>query len=187
MTERAPSPWLLETRGVTKRFGGLTAVKSLTLTIPRGALYGLIGPNGAGKTTVFNLLTGQYEPTEGEILFEGVRVDGRKPYQIAALGIARTFQNIRLFPDMTVLENVMAAPRPDARARHVAQAAPARRARSRHESAGVARSHAPHPLAAGRVPDHDPARRAQHEGRDGHLRDDSGHRLRRGDRHRHAA
>jgi branched-chain amino acid transport system ATP-binding protein len=109
MTERAPSPWLLETRGVTKRFGGLTAVKSLTLTIPRGALYGLIGPNGAGKTTVFNLLTGQYEPTEGEILFEGVRVDGRKPYQIAALGIARTFQNIRLFPDMTVLENVMAA------------------------------------------------------------------------------
>jgi branched-chain amino acid transport system ATP-binding protein len=102
-------PWLLEARNVTKRFGGLTAVKALTIRVARGALYGLIGPNGAGKTTVFNLLTGQSDPTEGEIIFDGTRIDGRKPHQIATLGIARTFQNIRLFADMSVLENVLAA------------------------------------------------------------------------------
>jgi branched-chain amino acid transport system ATP-binding protein len=110
-TPGSPSlaPWILEARNITKRFGGLTAVKALTINVARGALYGLIGPNGAGKTTVFNLLTGQYDPTEGEIHFDGTRVDGKKPYQIAKLGIARTFQNIRLFADMTVLENVLAA------------------------------------------------------------------------------
>jgi branched-chain amino acid transport system ATP-binding protein len=100
---------LLATRGVTKQFGGLTAVKAFSMEVPRGALYGLIGPNGAGKTTVFNLLTGVYDPTEGEILFDGLRIDGRKPYAITRLGVARTFQNIRLFPDMTVIENVMTA------------------------------------------------------------------------------
>ena len=100
---------LLETRGVTKQFGGLTAVKALTLKVERGALYGLIGPNGAGKTTVFNLLTGVYDATAGEMLFEGASIDGRKPYEITRLGIARTFQNIRLFPDLSVLENVMTA------------------------------------------------------------------------------
>jgi branched-chain amino acid transport system ATP-binding protein len=100
---------LLQATNVTKRFGGLTAVKNLTLTVPQGTLYGLIGPNGAGKTTIFNLLTGVYDPTEGEIVFEGRRVEGKKPYQITALGMARTFQNIRLFADMTVLENVMTA------------------------------------------------------------------------------
>jgi branched-chain amino acid transport system ATP-binding protein len=103
------TPWLLEARNLTKRFGGLTAVKGLTINVARGALYGLIGPNGAGKTTVFNLLTGQSDPTEGEILFDGGRIDGRKPHQIAKLGVARTFQNIRLFADMSVLENVLAA------------------------------------------------------------------------------
>jgi branched-chain amino acid transport system ATP-binding protein len=102
-------PWLLEARGVTKRFGGLTAVKALTINVARGALYGLIGPNGAGKTTVFNVLTGQSPPTEGEIYFDGARIDGRRPYEIAKLGITRTFQNIRLFADMTVLDNVVAA------------------------------------------------------------------------------
>ena len=101
--------FVLETRNVTKRFGGLTAVKTLTMNVVPGALYGLIGPNGAGKTTVFNLLTGVYQPTDGEIYFSGTRIDGRKPYQVADLGIARTFQNIRLFPDLTVLENVMVA------------------------------------------------------------------------------
>ena len=106
---RPSSSSLLQTRKVTKRFGGLTAVKDLTLEVPRGALYGLIGPNGAGKTTVFNLLTGVYQPTEGEIHFDGRRVDGHPPYEIANRGIARTFQNIRLFADMTVLENVMTA------------------------------------------------------------------------------
>ena len=100
---------LLYMRKVTKRFGGLTAVRDLTLEVPRGALYGLIGPNGAGKTTVFNLLTGVYQPTDGDIYFDGQRVDGRPPYEIANRGIARTFQNIRLFSDMTVLENVMTA------------------------------------------------------------------------------
>jgi branched-chain amino acid transport system ATP-binding protein len=100
---------VLETRDVTRRFGGLTAVKSLDMQVPAGALYGLIGPNGAGKTTVFNLLTGVYEPSEGEILFQGQPIHGKRPYEIAALGVTRTFQNIRLFTDMTVLENVMTA------------------------------------------------------------------------------
>jgi branched-chain amino acid transport system ATP-binding protein len=100
---------LLRASGVTKRFGGLTAVKALTMNVEQGALYGLIGPNGAGKTTVFNLLTGVYAPTEGRIEFDGVETNGRKPYSITGLGIARTFQNIRLFADLTVLENVMAA------------------------------------------------------------------------------
>ena len=91
------------------RFGGLTAVKSLEMTVPRLALYGLIGPNGAGKTTVFNVLTGVYCPTEGEIEFDGLRIEKKKPYEITRLGAARTFQNIRLFADMTVVENVMTA------------------------------------------------------------------------------
>ena len=102
-------PILLEARDVTKRFGGLVAVKSLSMEVRQGALYGLIGPNGAGKTTVFNLLTGVYEPTVGDIVFDGRTVAGRPPYEIAARGIARTFQNIRLFGDMTVLDNVMTA------------------------------------------------------------------------------
>jgi branched-chain amino acid transport system ATP-binding protein len=109
MTDAAPAAPLLEVSDVTKRFGGLTAVKSLSMRVPQGALYGLIGPNGAGKTTVFNLLTGVYDPTEGRILFAGEDVAGRPPYEIAARGIARTFQNIRLFTDMTVIENVMTA------------------------------------------------------------------------------
>jgi branched-chain amino acid transport system ATP-binding protein len=100
---------ILEARNVTMRFGGLAAVKSLTMKVERGALYGLIGPNGAGKTTVFNVLTGVYCPTEGQIWFDGARVDRKKPYEITRLGVARTFQNIRLFADMTVLENVMTA------------------------------------------------------------------------------
>jgi branched-chain amino acid transport system ATP-binding protein len=103
------APHLLDVRNVTRRFGGLTAVKGLVMQVPAGALYGLIGPNGAGKTTVFNLLTGVYDPSEGEIVFDGRRIDGKRPFQIAELGIARTFQNVRLFSDMTVLENVMVA------------------------------------------------------------------------------
>jgi branched-chain amino acid transport system ATP-binding protein len=100
---------VLEVRNVTMRFGGLAAVKNLNMRVARGALYGLIGPNGAGKTTVFNVLTGVYCPTEGEICFDGVNVENKKPYEITKLGAARTFQNIRLFADMTVLENVMTA------------------------------------------------------------------------------
>jgi branched-chain amino acid transport system ATP-binding protein len=100
---------LLDVRAVTMRFGGLSAVKALNMKVPAGSLYGLIGPNGAGKTTVFNVLTGVYSPTEGEIEFDGVRVEGMKPYEITRRGVARTFQNIRLFADMTVLQNVMTA------------------------------------------------------------------------------
>src|SRR4051812_44727799 len=97
---------LLEARGVTIRFGGLTAVANFNLTIEPHELAGLIGPNGAGKTTIFNMLTGVYAPTEGEILFDGQSTAGCKPYEITARGVARTFQNIRLFKDLTVLDNV---------------------------------------------------------------------------------
>ncbi len=97
---------LLEAKNVTIRFGGLTAVADFNLTIGQHELVGLIGPNGAGKTTIFNMLTGVYQPTEGEIRVTGVPTRGLKPYQITALGAARTFQNIRLFKDLTVLENV---------------------------------------------------------------------------------
>jgi branched-chain amino acid transport system ATP-binding protein len=100
---------ILEVKNVTKRFGGLVAVKNLTMSLQPGELYGLIGPNGAGKTTVFNLLTGVYEPTEGTVELEGKQVNGLKPSRIARLGMSRTFQNIRLFQTMTVLENVKLA------------------------------------------------------------------------------
>jgi branched-chain amino acid transport system ATP-binding protein len=93
----------------TIRFGGLIAVNELDMKVKRGEIYGLIGPNGAGKTTIFNLLTGVYEPTSGDIHFEGKRINGLRPYQISRLGVSRTFQNIRLFPGMSVLENVMTA------------------------------------------------------------------------------
>jgi branched-chain amino acid transport system ATP-binding protein len=79
------------------------------MDVNEGEIFGLIGPNGAGKTTIFNLLTGVYQPTSGEIHFNGQRIDGLRPYQIAARGVSRTFQNIRLFPSMTVLDNVMTA------------------------------------------------------------------------------
>ncbi len=94
---------------VTKRFGGLTAVDGVSLVLEKNDLAGLIGPNGAGKTTVFNLLTGVYAPTEGTIVFEGKSVAGLRPHQIARRGICRTFQNIRLFPDLSVLDNVRTA------------------------------------------------------------------------------
>ncbi len=100
---------ILNTGECTIRFGGLVAVNELNMAVRPGEIYGLIGPNGAGKTTIFNLLTGVYRPTSGDIHFQGKRIDGLRPYEIAALGISRTFQNIRLFPSMTVLENVLTA------------------------------------------------------------------------------
>ncbi len=100
---------MLKTDKTTIRFGGLCAVNELDMAVRKGEIYGLIGPNGAGKTTIFNLLTGVYQPTSGEIYFNGQRIDGLRPYQIAGRGVSRTFQNIRLFPSMTVLENVMTA------------------------------------------------------------------------------
>jgi branched-chain amino acid transport system ATP-binding protein len=99
----------LRTDKCTIRFGGLVAVNTLNMAVQEGEIFGLIGPNGAGKTTIFNLLTGVYEPTEGEIYFQGKRIDGLRPHQIARRGVSRTFQNIRLFPGMSVLENVMTA------------------------------------------------------------------------------
>ncbi|HKS37417.1 MAG TPA: ABC transporter ATP-binding protein [Verrucomicrobiae bacterium] len=102
-------PDLLRLCQCTIRFGGLTAVSSLDLTVRPQELVGLIGPNGAGKTTVFNLVTGVYRPTEGEIRFDGRPVAGAKPHEITGRGIARTFQNIRLFPSLTVFDNVRVA------------------------------------------------------------------------------
>ena len=99
-------PALLQLDKATIRFGGLTAVSDLDLQIGQSELIGLIGPNGAGKTTVFNLITGVYRPTAGDITFDGQSVVGSKPYRITARGIARTFQNIRLFPSLTVFDNV---------------------------------------------------------------------------------
>ena len=89
------------------QFGGVTALSKVDLHITTGEILGLIGPNGAGKTTVFNIVTGVFEPTEGDIVFNGASIVGRKRYQITKAGIARTFQNIRLFPDMSAVENVM--------------------------------------------------------------------------------
>ena len=98
---------VLELSGVTMRFGGLTAVADLDLAVPRGAITGLIGPNGAGKTTVFNMITGFYKPTTGNIHFNGRNITGTAPHRICKAGIARTFQNIRLFGTASALQNVM--------------------------------------------------------------------------------
>lgn len=98
---------LLEVKNLTKNFGGLTAVGDVTIELNKGELVGLIGPNGAGKTTLFNLLTGVYEPSEGTVTLDGTVLNGKTPYKIASLGLSRTFQNIRLFKNMTVLDNVL--------------------------------------------------------------------------------
>ena len=100
---------LLELDACTLRFGGLTAVDGLSASIEEHSLVGLIGPNGAGKTSVFNLITGVYRPTSGEVRFAGQSLTGLRPYQITRLGIARTFQNIRLFPSLSVFDNVRVA------------------------------------------------------------------------------
>ncbi|MFV2110815.1 branched-chain amino acid transport system ATP-binding protein [Micromonospora sp. M71_S20] len=98
---------LLEVDKVTLRFGGVVALNEVDFTLYKGEILGLIGPNGAGKTTCFNAMTGIYQPTEGQIRFRGQKVSGKKRHQITKMGMARTFQNIRLFPEMTALENVL--------------------------------------------------------------------------------
>ena len=98
---------ILELKDVTKKFGGLTAVDGVNLKVEENQISALIGPNGAGKTTVFNMITGAYQVTSGDVLFMGESLKGRKPHQIVEKGIARTFQNIRLFKSASVLENVM--------------------------------------------------------------------------------
>ena len=100
---------LLEVKNLGISFGGLRAVDNFNISIEKGQLYGLIGPNGAGKTTVFNLFTGVYQPTEGNIKLDGQSILKKAPHQIAQMGIARTFQNIRLFDKLTVLDNVKVA------------------------------------------------------------------------------
>lgn len=102
-------PPVLEARGLGMRFQGLDALSDLSLTVPSGEIHGLIGPNGAGKTTFFNCVTGFYRPTYGELLLDGHFITGLPMYRASALGISRTFQNIRLFSNMTVLENVLVA------------------------------------------------------------------------------
>jgi branched-chain amino acid transport system ATP-binding protein len=111
LTDPAPatdaSAPLLEGTGISKRFGGVQALADVSFAIRRGEIYGLIGPNGAGKTTLFNVLTGIYPQDGGAFTFDGAPLDGQKPDQVAARGIARTFQNIRLFANLSALENVM--------------------------------------------------------------------------------
>jgi branched-chain amino acid transport system ATP-binding protein len=98
---------LLSVDHVTLRFGGVVALNDVSFELYEGEILGLIGPNGAGKTTCFNAMTGVYRPTSGNVVFDGQKISGRKPFEINHLGIARTFQNVRLFPEMTALENVM--------------------------------------------------------------------------------
>ena len=100
---------LLELRNMTMRFGGLTAVSDFDVTFEGGELAGLIGPNGAGKTTVFNVTSGFYKPTQGSVIFKGTDTRGLKPHKVTALGVARTFQNIRLWNDLSVLDNIRIA------------------------------------------------------------------------------
>src|SRR3989338_3497557 len=99
---------LLQTKNLTKTFGGLTAIENIDLEVKKGEIVSLIGPNGAGKTTFFNCVAGLYPPSKGEIVFNNSGIHGLKPHKVAAKGISRTFQNIRLFPEMTTMENVMA-------------------------------------------------------------------------------
>lgn len=100
---------ILSVEDLSVRFGGLCAVEGCSLHVEEGGILGLIGPNGAGKTTVFNCITGVYQPSSGSIRFAGVEISGRKPHEIVQMGMTRTFQNIRLFKNLTVLENVLAA------------------------------------------------------------------------------
>jgi branched-chain amino acid transport system ATP-binding protein len=98
---------VLRVEQLTQRFGGLTALRNINVSVEKGEIVGIIGPNGAGKTTLFNVITGVYTPTEGKVLINGADATGKKPHEITKMGFSRTFQNIRLFPRMTVFENVM--------------------------------------------------------------------------------
>src|SRR5699024_4101123 len=98
---------MLQVRGVTQRFGGITANRNITFDLEENNILGLIGPNGAGKSTLFNVISAIYKPTEGEIYWKNKRIDGLSPSQIAQNGISRTFQNLQVFKSMTVIENVM--------------------------------------------------------------------------------
>ena len=128
---------LLEARGVGKRFGGLQALSDVSISIDPHSIYGLIGPNGAGKTTFFNVLTGLYAPDGGDIVFNGASIGGREPHAVAKAGIARTFQNIRLFANMTAMENAMVGRH--VRTRAGVWGAVSRNAAARAEESAIAR------------------------------------------------
>jgi len=132
---------LLEIRSVSKSFGGLAALAEVSLAINRGEIFGLIGPNGAGKTTLFNVMTGLYRPDAGTFRIDGAQVREIKPYRIAERGVARTFQNIRLFANMTALENVMVGRHVRTRAGVIGAILRGHRTR-KEEAAIVARAHA---------------------------------------------
>jgi branched-chain amino acid transport system ATP-binding protein len=131
---------LLAAQGITVQFGGLTAVNKVDFQIPRESIVALIGPNGAGKTTFFNVLTGLYEPTAGSVIFDGEKTSATQPHLIAARGIARTFQNIRLFGAMTASENVMVAMHPHLKA-GVFSTVFGTRAQKREEAESKQRAH----------------------------------------------
>ncbi|MCK6428057.1 MAG: ABC transporter ATP-binding protein [Burkholderiaceae bacterium] len=128
---------ILKVSGVNKRFGGLQALSDVGLTIERGQIYGLIGPNGAGKTTFFNVITGLYQPDSGTFELDGKPYSPTEPHKVAEAGIARTFQNIRLFPEMTALENVMVGRH--VRTKATALGAVLRTKRTREEEAAIRR------------------------------------------------
>jgi branched-chain amino acid transport system ATP-binding protein len=133
---RADAP-LLAATAVSKRFGGLAALSGVSLEVRRGEIFGLIGPNGAGKTTLFNVLTGLFPPDSGEFFFDGAPLSGLKPHRVAECGVARTFQNIRLFANMSALENVMVGRH--VRTRSGVLGAVLRNAATRAEEAATAR------------------------------------------------
>jgi branched-chain amino acid transport system ATP-binding protein len=109
MNEKSNGTPLFEVRGLSHSFGGLKAVSDFSLSIEPGAIWGILGPNGAGKTTIFNLVTGVYEPDKGEVIFNGEPIAGLPSHEIIGKGIARTFQNIRLFKSMSVIDNIRTA------------------------------------------------------------------------------
>jgi branched-chain amino acid transport system ATP-binding protein len=125
---------LLEVRGLSKRFGGLVAVKDVSFTVEEGAIKAVIGPNGAGKTTLFNLVAGALAPDAGTVLLRGESLHGRPPHRVAAMGLSRTFQNLKLFSGMTALENVMVGRHPRTRAGFLAGMVPSPRARREERS-----------------------------------------------------
>ncbi len=128
---------LLEVQGMSKHFGGVSALEGVSLRVQAGEIFGLIGPNGAGKTTLFNCITGLYAPEAGRVLLAGEPIERLKPHQVTAQGVARTFQNIRLFANMTVLENVMVGRH--ARTRAGVWGAVSRNAATRAEEAAIVR------------------------------------------------
>jgi len=128
---------LLDARGIAKHFGGVKALSDVSLTINRGEIYGLIGPNGAGKTTFFNVLTGLYHPDGGDLVFDGEKLQASAPDKVAKRGIARTFQNIRLFGNMSAMENVMVGRHP--RTHAGVFGAVMRNSRTRKEEAAIRR------------------------------------------------